>query len=71
MQGKLMRSYGEFPNNSLCEQLASSGGSRISHRGRVDPLGGVDLQRRCFLVKMCAKTKELDPIGGHAPGMPP
>ena len=31
----------------------------------MDPLGGG------FLLKMYAKTKELGPIGGHAPGMPP
>ena len=38
----------------------------------MDPLGGVDLQRRCFSVKMYAKMKELGPVGGgvcagHAP----
>ena len=39
--------------------------------GGLDPLaGGVDFRCRCFLVKMCVKTKELDPIGGHVPGMP-
>ena len=43
-----------------------SGGSRISRRG-----GGVDLQYGHFSVKMYAKTKELGPIGGRAPGTPP
>ena len=37
----------------------------------MDPLGGVDLQHRCFLAKMYAKMKELGPIGGDVPGMPP
>ena len=38
--------------------------------GGMDPLGGVDPQRRCFSAKMYVKTKELDPAGGvhlHAP----
>ena len=34
--------------------------------------GGVDLQRRCFSVKMYAKMKELGPIGGGVrPSRPP
>ena len=33
--------------------------------------GVVDLQRGHFLVKIYAKTKELGPIGGCVPGMPP
>ena len=38
----------------------------------VDPLGaGVDLRCGHFSVKMYAKTKELGPIGGRAPGTPP
>ena len=41
----------------------------------MHPLGGMDLQRGHFLVKMYAKTKELGPIGGacagHAPLDPP
>ena len=32
--------------------------------GGVDPLGGVDLRRGHFSVKMYVKTKELGPIGG-------
>ena len=33
------------------------------------PVGGwdTDLQCECFLVKMCAKMKELGPVGGHTP----
>ena len=31
----------------------------------------MDLQHGHFLAKMYAKTKELGPIGGHAPGTPP
>ena len=44
----------------------NSGGSRISHRGggRAPVRGGMDLQRRHFLVKMYVKTKELGTIGG-------
>ena len=38
-----------------------SGGSRISRRG------GVDLRCRHFSPKMCAKMKELGPIGGVDP----
>ena len=49
-----------------------SGGSRISRRGGVHALGGgVDLRRGHFSVKMYVKTKELGPMGGRAPGMPP
>ena len=42
----------------------NSGGSRISRRGR-------GLQRGHFLAKMCAKTKELGPVGGRVPSMSP
>ena len=34
------------------------------------PVGGVDPRRGCFSLKMCAKMKELGPVGacaGHAP----
>ena len=50
-----------------------SGGSRISRRGGMHPLGGgVDLRRRRFSVKMYAKMKELGPIGGGVrPARPP
>ena len=51
--------------------LNASGGSRIFRRGACTHLGGVDLQRGHFSVKMYAKTKELGPIGGRAPGTPP
>ena len=35
--------------------------------GGTEPLGGggTNLRCRCFLAKMCAKMKELDPIGGE------
>ena len=41
--------------------------------GSVHPLGGggIHLQRGCFLVRMHVKTKELGPVGGHAPLDPP
>ena len=49
----------------------STGGSRISRRGTVDPFwgggGGVYLRCWCFSVKMYVKTKELGPVGGGAP----
>ena len=48
---------------------ASSGGSRISRRGRGPVRGAWHPKHGCFLVKMCAKMKELGPIEGHAPGM--
>ena len=35
------------------------------------PVGGVDPLGSTFWGKMYAKTKELGPIGGRAPGMPP
>ena len=40
--------------------------------GRAPVRGGMDLQRGHFLVKMCAITKELGPIGGGVrPARPP
>ena len=39
--------------------------------GGVGPLGGMDLRHGCFLAKMYAKMKELGPIRGRVPGMPP
>ena len=74
-------------NRIRCKLISTisycSGGSRISRRGGVHPLGagvhplgvGVDLRCGHFSVKMYAKTKELGPIGGacagHAPLDPP
>ena len=34
------------------------------------PVGGVDLRCRYFSMKMYAKTKELDPVGGMRPACP-
>ena len=34
--------------------------------GGAEPLGGANLRRGHFSVKMYAKTKELDPVGGGA-----
>ena len=56
-----------------CEKLSGGigsfpcGGSRISRWGG----GGADLRHGRFLAKICAKTKELDPVGGDAGGAPP
>ena len=42
-----------------------SSGSRISHWGGADPLGGgADLRRVHFSAKMYVKMKEIDPVGG-------
>ena len=35
------------------------------------PLGGVNLRRVHFLAKMYVKTKEIDPVGGCMPAVPP
>ena len=52
--------------------FSGSGGSKISRRGGRAPIwGGVDLRCGHFSVKMYAKTKELGPIGGRAPGTAP
>ena len=57
--------------NTMRYVIICSGGSRISRRGGVHPLGGMDLRCGCFSLKMYAKTKELGPIGvacvRHAP----
>ena len=39
--------------------------------GRAPVRGGMDLRRGHFLVKMYAKMKELGPMEGRVPGMPP
>ena len=44
-----------------------SGGSRFSRRGGGPVRGGVDLRHGRFSPKMCAKMKELGPIGGSGP----
>ena len=38
--------------------------------GGAEPLGDTNLQNRHFSVKMYAKMKELDPVGGRAGGAP-
>ena len=40
-------------------------------RGVWTHWGGVDPQCRHFFAKMYVKMKELDPVGGRAPGTPP
>ena len=39
--------------------------------GGTEPLEGANLQHGCFLAKMYAKTKELDPVGGMHAGSTP
>ena len=40
--------------------------------GGMDPLGGAwTTDTSAFSVKMCAKMKELGPMGGHVPSTPP
>ena len=43
---------------------ASSGGSRISRRGGMDPLGERGPPTWVLFRKMYAKVKELGPVGG-------
>ena len=38
--------------------------------GGRQPVGGANLQHRCFLVKMYAKMKELGPVGACARHVP-
>ena len=54
------------PNLSHLRQCESTAVAdpRFPIGGVVDPLGGMDLSRGCFSVKMHAKTKELGPEGG-------
>ena len=52
--------------------IVLSGGSRISHRGDVDLIGGAVDLRGGYVSKMLhVKMKESGPVGGHALGMPP
>ena len=53
------------------EKINISGGSRISRRGGVDLVGGVDSRGGYVLKILYVKTKESGPLGGHAPGTPP
>ena len=58
--------------NFLSPSTHNSGGSRISRRGGVDLVGGgVDSQSGYVSKILYVKTKELGPLGGHAPGAPP
>ena len=38
--------------------------------GGRGPIGRMDFRRRCFSVKMYAKTKELGPVGKACAGHP-
>ena len=61
------------PVSDIIIYMEYSGGSRISRREGVHPLGGgVDLRCGHFSVKMYVKRKELGPIGGGVrPACPP
>ena len=49
-----------------------SGGSRISHRGGVDLIGGaVDLRGGYVSKILHVKMKESGSVGGHTLGAPP
>ena len=39
--------------------------------GALTHWGGANLQHIHFSAKMYVKTKEIDPVGGHAPAAPP
>ena len=55
--------------NIIKTQIIISGGSRISRCGGAPThWGGTNLQRIYFSVKMYAKTKEIDPVGGGGGG---
>ena len=59
-------------NFGVIKHINNSGGSGIFRWGGAEPLGGTNLRRGCFLAKMYAKLKELDPVGGGgAPAAPP
>lgn len=47
-----------------------SGVSRISRRGPPTSLGGAKVQRDDFSENYYLKAKELDHLGGPAPGAP-
>ena len=53
------------------EHIINSGRSRISHRGHGPHRGAVD-PRGSYVSKILhVKMKESQPVGGHAPGVPP
>ena len=51
--------------------MKPSGGSRISRRGGIDLVGGVDSRGGYVLKIFYVETKESEPLGGSAPGTPP
>ena len=59
-----------FIYKKIYEKLVS-GRSRISHWGALTRWGGTNLQRIHFSAKTYAKTKEIDPVVGRAPAVPP
>ena len=67
MNVKVPHYYEIFVIHATCYRA----GSRIFRRGGPILGGGFGLQRGHFSVKMYAKTKELGPVGGHAPARPP
>ena len=75
MSDKLLLMYMSFDRKDtpylFVLLLLFSGGSRISHWGGADPLGGPNLRRIHFLAKTYVKMKEIDPVGGRAPAAPP
>ena len=47
-----------------CEKLSGGIGVFLVADPGFPVGGGADLRRGRFLAKICAKTKELDPVGG-------
>ena len=62
--------YKELIFGDFCRESYAVADPGFPVGGRAPVRGGMDLRRGHFLVKMYAKTKELGPIGGHAPGTP-
>ena len=60
-----------FPPVSDTISFLYSGGSRISRWGAPTRWGGANLRRIPFLVKMYAKTKEMDLVWARVPAAPP
>ena len=61
--------FGSFPSYYTIDVSVADPGFPIG--GACTHWGGVDLRCGHFSVKKYVKTKELGPIGGHAPGTPP
>ena len=67
LAGALLRGNTLFRKNATIHRPIS-GGSRISHRGGMDLVGGDMDSRGSYISKILyVKTKELGPLGGVHP----